>query len=92
MIGLSLGRNTNLVDASDLISKNRRTRREKMLSHLGADNGTKPGSDKPQPKIVQPTYVTPIKKNPDAQVDLPMTMMVQSEEWRNHNNRRVDKL
>jgi hypothetical protein len=60
--------------------QNRRTRREKKSSHLGADNGTKPGSDKPQPKIVQPTYVTPIKKNPDAQVDLPMTMMVQSEE------------
>jgi hypothetical protein len=47
---------------------------------------------KPQPKIVRLIYVTPIKKNPDAQVDLPMTMMVQSEEWRNHNNRRVDKL
>jgi hypothetical protein len=30
-------------------------------------------------------YVTPIKKNPDAQVDLPWTMMEQSEEWRNHN-------
>jgi hypothetical protein len=72
--------------------QNRRTRREKKLSHLGADNGTKPGSNKPQPKIVQPTYVTHIKKNPDAQVDLPMTMMVQGEEWRNHNNRRVDKV
>jgi hypothetical protein len=60
-------------------------RREKKLSHLGADNGTKPGSDKPQPKIVQPTYVTPIKKNPEAQVDLPRTMIGQSEEWRNHN-------
>jgi hypothetical protein len=32
--------------------QNRRTRREKKLSHLGADNGTEPGSDKPQPKIV----------------------------------------
>jgi hypothetical protein len=30
----------------------RRTRREKKLSHLGADNGTKSCSDKPQPKIV----------------------------------------
>jgi hypothetical protein len=29
-----------------------RTRREKKLSHLGADNGMEPGSDKPQPKIV----------------------------------------
>jgi hypothetical protein len=27
--------------------QNCRTRREKKLSHLGADNGTKPGSDKP---------------------------------------------
>jgi hypothetical protein len=26
--------------------QNRRTRREKKLSHLGADNGTKPGSGK----------------------------------------------
>jgi hypothetical protein len=26
--------------------QNRRTRREKKLSHLGTDNGTKPGSDK----------------------------------------------
>jgi hypothetical protein len=72
--------------------QNHRTRREKKLSHLGADNGTKPGSDKPQPKIVRPIYVTPIKKNPDAQVDLPRTMMEQSEEWRNHNDRRMDKL
>jgi hypothetical protein len=72
--------------------QNRRTRREKKLSHLGTDNGTESGSNEPQPKIVQPTYVTPIKKNPNAQVDLPMTMMVQREEWRNHNNRRVDKL
>jgi hypothetical protein len=72
--------------------QNCRTRREKKLSHLGADNGTKPGSDKPQPKIVQPTYVTPIQKNPDAQVDLPRTMLEQSEEWRNHSDRRVDKL
>jgi hypothetical protein len=32
--------------------QNHRTRREKKLSHLGANNGTKPGSDKPQPKIV----------------------------------------
>jgi hypothetical protein len=79
----------NLVDASGL--KNHRTRREK-LSHLGADNGTEPGSDKPQPKIVQPIYVTPIKKNPDTQVDLPRTMMEQSKEWRNHNDRRMDKL
>jgi hypothetical protein len=67
-------------------------RREKKLSHLGVDNGTKPGSDKPQPKIVRRIYVTPIKKNPDAQVDLPRTMMEQSEEWRNHNDRRMDKL
>jgi hypothetical protein len=37
-------------------------------------------------------YVTPIKKNPDAQVDLPRTMMEQSEEWRNHSDRRMDKL
>jgi hypothetical protein len=62
--------------------QNRRARREKKLSHLGADNGTKTSSNKPQPKIVQPTYVTPIKKNLDAQVDLPRTMMEQSEEWR----------
>jgi hypothetical protein len=27
--------------------QNRGTRREKKLSHLGADNGTEPGSDKP---------------------------------------------
>jgi hypothetical protein len=47
---------------------------------------------KPQLKIVRRIYVTPIKKNPDAQVDLPMTMMVQSEELRNQNNRREDKL
>jgi hypothetical protein len=72
--------------------QNRRTRREKKLSHLGAGNGTKPGSDKPQPKIVRPMYVTPLKKNPDTQVDLPRTMMEQSEEWRNHNGRRMDKL
>jgi hypothetical protein len=71
---------------------NRKTRREKKLSHLGADNGTKPGSDKPQPKIVRPIYVTPIKKNPDAQVDLPRTLMEQSEGWRNHSGRRMDKL
>jgi hypothetical protein len=68
------------------------TRREKKLSHLGADNGTEPGSDKPQPKIVRPTDVTPIKKNPNAQVDLPRIMMEQSEEWRNHNDGRMDKL
>jgi hypothetical protein len=72
--------------------QNRRMRREKKLSHLGADNGTKLGSDKPQPKIVQPIYVTPIKKNPDAQVDLPRTMMEQREEWRNHSDRKMDKL
>jgi hypothetical protein len=72
--------------------QNRRTRREKKSSHLGADNGTKPGSDKPQPKIVRPIYVTPIQKNPDAQVDLPRTMMEQREEWRNHSDRRMDKL
>jgi hypothetical protein len=60
--------------------QNRRMRREKKLTYLGADNGTKPGSDKPQPKIVRLIYVTPIKKNPDAQVDLPRTMMEQSEE------------
>jgi hypothetical protein len=59
--------------------QNHRTRREKKLSHLWVDNGTKSGSDKPQPKIVRPIYVTPIKKNPDAQVDLPRTMMEQSE-------------
>jgi hypothetical protein len=63
-------------------------RREKKLSHLGAENGTKPGSDKPQPKIVRPVYVTPIKKNPDAQVDLLRTMTEQSKEWRNHNDRK----
>jgi hypothetical protein len=72
--------------------QNHRTRREKELSHLGADNGTRPGFDKPQPKIVRPIYVTPIKKNPDAQVGLPRTMMEQSEEWRNHDDRRMDKL
>jgi hypothetical protein len=72
--------------------QDRRTRREKKLSHLGADNGTKPGSDKPQPKIVRPIYVTPIKKNHDAQVDLPRTMTEQREEWRNHNDRGMDKL
>jgi hypothetical protein len=72
--------------------QNRRTRRGKRLSHLGTDKGTKLGFDKPQPKIVQPMYVTPIKKNPDAQVDLPRTMMEQSEEWRNHNDRKMDKL
>jgi hypothetical protein len=72
--------------------QNHRTRREKNLSHLGADNGTESGSDEPQPKIVRPIYITPIKKNPDAQVDLPRTMMEQSEEWRNHNDGRVDKL
>jgi hypothetical protein len=54
-------------------------RREKKLSHLGTDNGTEPGSDKPQPKMVQPMYVAPLKKNPDAQVDLPRTMMEHSE-------------
>jgi hypothetical protein len=37
-------------------------------------------------------YVTPIKKNPDARVDLPRTMMEQSKEWRNDNDRRMDKL
>jgi hypothetical protein len=72
--------------------QNHRTRREKKLSHLGADNGTKPGSDKPQPKIVRPIYVTPIKKNPDAHVDLPRTMMEKSKDWRNRNDRRIDKL
>jgi hypothetical protein len=72
--------------------QNRRTRREKKLSHLGADNGTESGFDEPQPKIVRPIYITPIKKNPNAQVDLPSTMMEQSEEWRNHNAGRVDKL
>jgi hypothetical protein len=72
--------------------QNRITRWEKELSHLGADNVTKPGSDKPQPKIVRPIYVTPLKKNPNAQVDLPRTMMEQSEEWRNHSDRRMDKL
>jgi hypothetical protein len=72
--------------------QNRRTRREKKLSHLGTDNCTEPGFDKPQPKMVRPMYVTPLKKNPDAQVDLPRTMMEQSEKWRNHNDRRMDKL
>jgi hypothetical protein len=72
--------------------QNRRTRQEKKLSHIGADNGTKPGSDKPQPKIIRSMYVTPIKKHPEAQIDLPRTMMEQSEEWRNHNDRRMDKL
>jgi hypothetical protein len=67
-------------------------RQAKKLSHLGADNGTEPGSGKPQPKIVRPIYVTPIEKNPDVQVDLPRTMMEKSEEWRNHNDERVDKL
>jgi hypothetical protein len=52
MIGVTLSRNTNLVDSSHPTNKNHRTRQEKKLSHLGADNGTKPGSDKPQPKIV----------------------------------------
>jgi hypothetical protein len=72
--------------------QNRKTRREKKLSHLGADNGTKPGFDKPQPKIVRLIYVTPIQKNPDAQVDLPRTMMEQREECRNNSDRRMDKL
>jgi hypothetical protein len=72
--------------------QNRKTRREKKLSHLGADDGTEPGSDKPQPKIVWPIYVTSLEKNPDAQVDLPKTMTEQSKEWRNHNDRRMDKL
>jgi hypothetical protein len=36
----------------------RRTRREKKLSHLGADNGTEPSSDKPQLKIVRPIYMS----------------------------------
>jgi hypothetical protein len=72
--------------------QNRRTRREKNLSHLGADNGIKPGSDKPLPKIVRPIYVTPIKKNPDAEEYLPRIMMEQSGKWRNHNGRRMDKL
>jgi hypothetical protein len=72
--------------------QNRRTRREKKLSHLGAVNGTEPGSDKPQPKIVRRIYVTPIKKNPDAQVDLPRTMMEHRKKWRNYNDKRMDKL
>jgi hypothetical protein len=72
--------------------QNRRTRREKKLSHLGADNGTEPGSDKPQPKIVWPIYVTSLEKDPDAQDDLPRTMTEQSEERRNHNDRIMDKL
>jgi hypothetical protein len=50
--------------------QNPRTRREKKLSHLGAGNGIEPGSDKPQPKIVRPIYVNPIKKSPDAQVEV----------------------
>jgi hypothetical protein len=37
-------------------------------------------------------YVTPIQKNSDAQVDLPRTMKEQSEEWRNHSDRRMNKL
>jgi hypothetical protein len=57
MIGLSLARNTNLVDASDLITKIVE-RDEKKLSHLGADDGTEPGSDKPQHKIVRPIYMS----------------------------------
>jgi hypothetical protein len=72
--------------------QNRKTRQEKKLSHLGADDGTEPGSDKPQPKTVRPMYVTPIQKNSDAQVDLPRTMLEQSEKWRNHSGRRMDKL
>jgi hypothetical protein len=72
--------------------QNHRPRREKKLSHLGIDNGIEPGSDKPQPKVVQPIYITPIKNNPDAQVDSPRTMKEQSEEWRNHRDRRMDKL
>jgi hypothetical protein len=91
MIGVSLARNTNLLDASDLTNKTVE-QDERRSYHLGADNGTKPGSDKPKPKIVRPIYATPIKKNPNAQVDLPRTMMEQSEEWRNHNDRRMDKL
>jgi hypothetical protein len=43
--------------------QNRRTRREKKLSHLGADKGTKPGSDKPKPKIVRPIYVNYMHEN-----------------------------
>jgi hypothetical protein len=39
---------------------------------------------KPQPKIVRPIYVTPIKKNPDAQVDLPRTMM-------EHSGKKMEK-
>jgi hypothetical protein len=37
-------------------------------------------------------YVTPIKKNPDAPIDIPRTMMEQIEEWRDHNDRRMGKL
>jgi hypothetical protein len=73
--------------------QNLRTRREKKLSHLGADNGTKPGSNKPSLRLSDLyIYITPIKKNPDAQVDLPRIMMERSEKWRNHNDRRMDKL
>jgi hypothetical protein len=64
----------------------------KRVPNSCKQSGTESGSDKPQPKIVRPIYVTPIKKNPDAEVDLPRTMMDQSEEWRNHNDRRMDKL
>jgi hypothetical protein len=42
--------------------QNHRKRREKKLSHLGADNGTKPGSDKPRPKIVRPIYMSLISR------------------------------
>jgi hypothetical protein len=38
--------------------QNRGTIREKKLSHLGADKGTKPGSDKPQAKMVRPIYMS----------------------------------
>jgi hypothetical protein len=37
-------------------------------------------------------YGTPIRKDPNAQVDLLRTMMEKSKEWRNHNDRRMDKL
>jgi hypothetical protein len=92
MIGLSLARNTNLVDASDLINKIVERDERRSYHVYGQIMVLNLVPKKPQPKIVRRIYVTPIKKNPDAQVDLLMTMMVQSEEWRNHNNRRVDKL
>jgi hypothetical protein len=47
MIGLALARKTNLVDASNPTNKTVEQDERRRLSHLGADNGTEPGSDKP---------------------------------------------